>query len=53
MIFGVIVAGGVGMRLGADRPKQFLDLNAGSSIRFTWACIRNGWNTWWIWLEHM
>lgn len=27
MVFGVIVAGGVGMRMGADRPKQFLDLN--------------------------
>ena len=26
MIFGVIVAGGVGARLGADMPKQFLQL---------------------------
>ena len=26
MIFGVIVAGGVGSRLGADKPKQFLNL---------------------------
>ena len=26
MIFGVIVAGGVGSRLGADMPKQFLKL---------------------------
>lgn len=31
MIFGVIVAGGVGARLGADMPKQFLDL-AGTPI---------------------
>lgn len=31
MIFGVIVAGGVGSRLGAEMPKQFLDL-AGSPI---------------------
>lgn len=27
MIFGVIVAGGVGSRMGADIPKQFLDLD--------------------------
>lgn len=26
MVFGVIVAGGVGARMGADMPKQFLDL---------------------------
>ena len=26
MIFGVVVAGGVGSRLGADMPKQFLNL---------------------------
>ena len=35
MIFGVIVAGGVGMRLGADRPKQFLDLNGKPIIMHT------------------
>ena len=35
MIFGVIVAGGVGMRMGADRPKQFLDLNGKPIIMHT------------------
>mgnify|MGYP000401550164 CR=1 FL=1 len=36
MIFGVIVAGGVGSRLGADMPKQFLNL-AGRSLCILWA----------------
>lgn len=35
MIFGVIVAGGVGKRLGADMPKQFLDLNGQPIIMHT------------------
>ena len=35
MVFGIIVAGGVGMRLGADRPKQFLDLNGKPIIMHT------------------
>ena len=35
MIFGVIVAGGVGSRMGADRPKQFLDLAGCPIIIYT------------------
>ena len=35
MIFGVIVAGGVGSRMGANMPKQFLDLNGKPIIMHT------------------
>ena len=35
MIFGVIVAGGVGARMGANMPKQFLDLNGKPIIMHT------------------
>ena len=35
MIFGVIVAGGVGSRMGANMPKQFLDLNGRPIIMHT------------------
>ena len=35
MIFGVIVAGGVGARMGANMPKQFLDLNGRPIIMHT------------------
>lgn len=60
MIFGVIVAGGVGARLGADMPKQFLQLadrpiiihtldtflKVRSLRKFIWGFIRNGWSIW-------
>ena len=35
MIFGVIVAGGVGSRMGADMPKQFLKLADRPIIMYT------------------
>ena len=41
MIFGVIVAGGVGSRMGANMPKQFLDLNGRPIIMHTLQAFLN------------
>ena len=41
MIFGVIVAGGVGTRMGANMPKQFLDLNGRPIIMHTLQAFLN------------
>lgn len=41
MIFGVIVAGGVGARMGANMPKQFLDLNGRPIIMHTLQAFLN------------